>query len=62
MTFPKGPVVLSLAAGDTTVPVEGTIVGESKNYIRFRTGTVEIDIWKTMVRVIRQHSGTPLPN
>jgi hypothetical protein len=62
MAFPKGPVVLSLAAGETTVPVQGTIVSESKNYFRFRMGTVEIDIWKTMVRAIRRDPGSPYVN
>jgi hypothetical protein len=62
MTFPKVPVVLSLAAGNTTVPVQGTIVGESRDYIRLRVGAVEIDIWKSMIRAIRQTSASPLLN
>jgi hypothetical protein len=62
MTFPKVPVVLSLAAGNTTVPIQGTIIGESEHHLRLRTGTVEIDILKSMVRAIRQSSDSTLIN
>jgi len=47
-----------LAAGNVTVPVQGIIVGESRDYIRLRVGRVEIDIWKTMVRAIMQGAGS----
>jgi hypothetical protein len=63
MTFPKDcPVILQLAAGNRTVPVQGTIVGESRDYIRLRIGTVEVDIWKSMVRAIMQDTGSRFIN
>ena len=62
MTFPKVPVVLSLAAGNMTVPIQGIIVGESEHHFRLRTGTAEIDILKSMVRAIRQTSASLLLN
>jgi hypothetical protein len=63
MTFPKDcPVILQIAAGNRTVPVQGTIVGESRDYIRLRMGTVEIEIWKTMVRAIMQDTGSRFIN
>lgn len=60
MAFPKVPVVLSLAAGNTTVAIKGTIVGESEHHFRLRTGTVEIDVLKSMIRAIRPSSASPL--
>ena len=55
---PRTSVILQLAAGNVTVPVQGIIVGESRDYIRLRVGRVEIDIWKTMVRAIMQGAGS----
>jgi hypothetical protein len=54
-------VVLQVEAGDMRVPLRGTIVGESKDALRFRIGEGwDVDIYKTMVLAVEQDSWASL--
>lgn len=51
------PVVLQVAAGDMRVPLRGTMVGESKDSIRFRIGDGwDVDIFKNMVLAVEEEN------
>ena len=51
------PVVLQVAAGDVTVPLRGTIVGEGVDTVRFRIGDGwDVDIFKSMVRAVEEEN------
>ena len=50
-------VVLQLAAGEVTVPLRGTIVGEGADTVRFRIGDGwDVDIFKSMVRAVEEEN------
>ena len=50
-------VVLKVSAGDITVPLRGTIVGEGADTVRFRIGEGwDVDIFKSMVLAVEQES------
>ena len=50
-------VVLQVAAGDVTVPLRGTIVGEGADTVRFRIGDGwDVDIFKSMVRAVEEEN------
>ena len=49
------PVVLQIAAGDSKIPLRGTIVGESPDAVRFRIGDGwDVDIYKSMVAAVEE--------
>jgi hypothetical protein len=51
------PVVLKVSAGDVTVPLRGTIVGEGLDTVRFRIGEGwDVDIFKSMVLAVEEES------
>lgn len=51
------PVVLQVAAGEMRVPLRGTLVGESRDSIRFRIGDGwDVDIYKNMVLAIEEEN------
>jgi len=48
-------VVLQIAAGDTRVPLRGTILTESPDAVRFRIGEGwDVDIYKAMVLAVEE--------
>lgn len=50
-------VVLKVSAGDVSVPLRGTIVGEGADTVRFRIGEGwDVDIFKSMVLAVEQES------
>ena len=50
-------VVLKVSAGDVTVPLRGTIVGEGADTVRFRIGEGwDVDIFKSMVLAVEEES------
>jgi len=49
------PVVLQVTAGDLTVPLRGTIIGESSAAVRFRVGEGwDVDIFKAMILAVEE--------
>jgi len=49
------PVILQVAAGNLRIPLQGTIVGETPDALRFRIGEGwEVDIFKAMVLAVEQ--------
>ncbi|MBI3404924.1 MAG: hypothetical protein HY046_05655 [Acidobacteria bacterium] len=51
------PVVLQVSAGETQVPLRGTIVGESMDAVRFRLGDGwDVDIYKNMVLAVEEEN------
>ncbi len=49
------PVVLQVSAGDLTVPLRGTIIGESSAAVRFRVGEGwDVDIYKAMILAVEE--------
>lgn len=51
-------VVLHVAAAEMCVPVQGIVVGESDEAVRFRIGnTWDVDIFKSMIERIEEHTG-----
>jgi len=51
------PVVLQVAAGEMKVPLRGTMVGETKDSIRFRIGEGwDVDIYKNMVLAVEEEN------
>ncbi len=51
------PVVLQVAAGEMRVPLRGTMVGETKDSIRFRIGDGwDVDIYKNMVMAVEEEN------
>lgn len=49
------PVVLQVTAGDLTVPLRGTIIGESSAAVRFRVGEGwDVDIYKAMILAVEE--------
>jgi len=48
-------VVLQIAAGNVRVPLRGTIVGETRDAVRFRIGDGwEVDIYKAMIQAVEE--------
>lgn len=51
------PVVLQVTAGELTVPLRGTIVGESDRTVRFRVGEGwDVDIYKAMILAVEEEN------
>jgi hypothetical protein len=51
------PVVLQVAAGEMKVPLRGTLVGETRDAIRFRIGDGwDVDIYKNMVLAVEEEN------
>lgn len=51
------PVVLQVAAGEMRVPLRGTLVGETRDSIRFRIGDGwDVDIYKNMVLAVEEET------
>ncbi len=49
------PVVLQVSAGEMTVPLRGTIIGESSAAVRFRIGEGwAVDIYKAMILAVEE--------
>ncbi len=54
-------VVLQVAAGETQVPLRGTIVGESSDAVRVRLGDGwDVDIFKKMVLAVEEDNWVSL--
>ncbi len=55
------PVVLQVGAGQTRVPLRGTIIGESMDAVRFRISDGwDVDIYKAMVLAVEEDNWVSL--
>jgi hypothetical protein len=53
-------VVLQVSIGDLKVPLRGTMVSESKEAVRMRTGEGwDIDVFKTMILTVDRDKWVP---
>ena len=55
-------VVLHVAAAEMCVPVQGIVVGESDQAVRFRIGNAwDVDIFKSMIERIEENTWACTP-